>query len=296
MKDKETALCYKSTATDILGITVGEFDKLNIPVAETVDNPHHKSSRAYLYNRKLIQRYAKRRSIIRIRERLSLLRAKRESNKEANRVKMEMRLAKAEEIRRQEAERKAELAKQEEIKRHQDYSSKYLTLQDALPYAAKAMLNLNRFVKHEDCDRGTRASIYSLKNRFVKLLYHNGYLTGASKHILKTEEKECWSCGGTGIRDSGNDCNRCEGTGIYREAQDIIYVLLQFNINGTKYSWHQPGRLIDFDVTYTAPNADMPDIGVKPLEIPESQLSEASWLVKWVVEKWGKDIQLEKAG
>lgn len=283
MKDKETALCYKSTAIEMLGITVNEFDKLNLPVEDTVPNPHHKSSPAYLYNRKLIKRYAKRKSVAKIRAHLSLLRAKKEANRETNKVKRQKRLAKEEETRRLEAERQAEQARieterirQEEIKIRNEYSSKYHTLQNALPDAAEAMLSLNRYAKHlkyfEDCHE-ERHVIYNLKNRFVKLLYLNGYCSGAFRHIFKNNDEY-----GIGQNEISN-------------------VLFEFDINGKKYRWHQPEYLIDFEFKLTKSNVDTPYVvGAHAVDIQEKQLSEAKWLVKWVVEKWEQDVRLEKVG
>lgn len=80
-----------------------------------------------------------------------------------------------------------------------------------------------------------REPFYRLKDR---LLHRFGRLIGTEwQHIRKT----CWSCE-DGMRDDGDSCWKCGGTGIYQQT----WVLLQrWEIGGAIF--HRPVRRTPLD-------------------------------------------------
>jgi hypothetical protein len=83
---------------------------------------------------------------------------------------------------------------------------------------------------------------YELKNALVKYLYKSGYCI---ESILHYQDYECWSCGGSGEYYRGVTCYKCDGTGVYRR---VWHYAFRFNINGRRFSWHQPKDSVDFKV------------------------------------------------
>ncbi len=88
---------------------------------------------------------------------------------------------------------------------------------------------------------GQQDLIYRLKTRVLQVFCEKGYLTYST---LQKQTQECWDCGGTG-KDWGHICEKCDGTGIYRQHELIYFV---FEIGGTTYRWHQPKRLVTWHV------------------------------------------------
>lgn len=108
--------------------------------------------------------------------------------------------------------------------------------------AAEWMYRLNVFARstgrHSIVDQ-----VYELKNEFIKYLYQRGYCTEVKLHKQK---RECHACGGTGEYWTGEDCWKCDGTGVF--AWTRLYAF-RFDINGHRYAWHQLEKLIDYPVT-----------------------------------------------
>lgn len=107
-----------------------------------------------------------------------------------------------------------------------------------------AMFHLNHEVKSYPSRSEHAQVVYGFKNELIKWLYQNGYCVHVSK---ERQTFECWNCDGTGS-DGWNDyeyCDKCDGTGIYRE--HILYRFV-FEYNGRRYIWHQPSSLVTWDV------------------------------------------------
>lgn len=109
--------------------------------------------------------------------------------------------------------------------------------------AAEWMYRLNVFSRsigrHPITDQ-----VYTLKNDFLRYLYQHGYCTEVTMH---KQEFPCW---GTWDEGCGDDCPKCGGTGIFRTEK--LYAF-RFTVNGMKYAWHQPAKLIDYEVQLTDP-------------------------------------------
>lgn len=114
----------------------------------------------------------------------------------------------------------------------------------SLPQAAEWMWRLNVFARsagrHSIVDQ-----IYSLKNDLIQYLYQNGYSTEARLHQQK---RYCYSCDGTGEYWTGDDCWKCNGTGIFSITK--LYAF-RFDVSGRRYGWHQLEKLIDYPVELT---------------------------------------------
>jgi hypothetical protein len=86
-----------------------------------------------------------------------------------------------------------------------------------LAKTCEALFALNRLAKHLRAEDGTVSEIYSLKNRFIKLLYDRGHCVCA--HRARSPED------------------------IYDGITGKAYWAFRFLVAGTTYSWHQPWRL-----------------------------------------------------
>ena len=110
--------------------------------------------------------------------------------------------------------------------------------------AAEWMYRLNVFARSNG-RHPINEQIYDLKNVLIKYLYQHGYCVEVKQHIQK---KECWRCEGTGEYWTGDECWKCRGTGVFSKVE--LYAF-RFNIEGKRYAWHQPKRLVDYPVTLT---------------------------------------------
>lgn len=169
------------------------------------------------------------------------------------------------------------------------YKDKYTEDELALK-ASHAMFNLNRYCKHSTCTRPNKEEMYSLKDALLKKLFKNGYVVSAI-FLKDAIKKECFSCNGTGIYNSGyydDDCDydddddvcwKCNGTGIYYSQS---FWLLRFVVGGETFTWHTPQK-DGFD--YKEINADMLESDgnveqeVKPLNVPKAKLTELKRIV-----------------
>jgi len=171
------------------------------------------------------------------------------------------------------------------VRKPRDYApmfdKKYGHARNALQDAAMAMLNLNRYCKHDECSQIDNREIYAIKNRFVELLYQSGKCVSASRHVQDRTELECSRCGGCG-------CAKCDDSGTYREASTAIYYVLSFDIEGTRFTWHQPAEAVEFNVVTMGADTPMPKIMAKPLELDTGrfQKAKAKALVRWVIDNW----------
>lgn len=152
----------------------------------------------------------------------------------------------------------------------------------ALPAAAAAMYHLNRWAYHRHCPES--AVIYSLKTRFVHLLYDLGMCTDVS---IKEQHLPCWGdyyeppCV---FPDHPKGCHcscpRCGGTGVYRTYQLFRFV---FRVGTRHYVWHQPGQFVTWPVELTEPDVGEYK-GRGPDPLPEEEpIYPAMHLVSWVL-------------
>ncbi len=156
------------------------------------------------------------------------------------------------------------------------FEKKYSNAEAAVPYAAQAMFNLNRYAKHDSCANWNRKEIYQLKGKFIKLLYSHGYCEEVYRHHLSAGTKECWYCDGFG-------CASCKYRGDYLQ-KERSFLVFRFYIEEDIYSWHYPEDLIDFEVAEATKTRELNATEVKPLEISRQKLAGAKALVRWVTD------------
>lgn len=102
---------------------------------------------------------------------------------------------------------------------------------------ATAIFIANRLIKNHA--RSTKQKFYEVKDGFIRA-YQNCLTEG---RCARVERRYSRDCGGTGDRDYEDDCERCEGTGVYSERTLYCHY---FSISGRHYSFHsyeEPSRL-----------------------------------------------------
>lgn len=109
--------------------------------------------------------------------------------------------------------------------------------------AVEAMIALNIFARMSN-DRDKKEWIYELKNALVRSLYERGHCINGSKVIQRLR---CW---GTWNYDCDQLCQKCGGTGIYRE---IVLYRFTFDVGGRRITWHQPQDLVTWPVEKARP-------------------------------------------
>lgn len=108
---------------------------------------------------------------------------------------------------------------------------------------AAAVFTGNRLVKINSC-RNTRRRFYEVKDYWIR--DHQEHLTRG--RIARVETRKCWTCDGSGMAYdycfSGEDqCERCEGTGIYSERNLYLHEFLIEAMPFKFHSYTQPARL-----------------------------------------------------
>ena len=163
---------------------------------------------------------------------------------------------------------------------------------DALPGAAEAMFSLNRYAKYNSCTLDNRSEIYRLKNGLIQVLYSIGAAEQVHKHVVPMPMQRCRACEGADTWDSWQSdelgkCERCNGTGIYLEACNLVFVVFRFQVGDQAYSWHQPEDLLAFNPKFTA-NAEISGMSVeeRPLKMDIRKFADAKRLVGFVVDSW----------
>ncbi len=104
--------------------------------------------------------------------------------------------------------------------------------------AARALFKLNRHARASHADRD---NIHLLKNQLLRLFCQKLPYTARTQ----IQKRYCYSCDGTGEYWTGEECYHCGGTGVY--STNRLY-LFTFDVDGRKYSWHQPESLVDWPV------------------------------------------------
>ncbi|MCK6472706.1 MAG: hypothetical protein L6R28_13260 [Planctomycetes bacterium] len=208
-------------------------------------------------------------------------------------------IAALEQRRAKQAQAQAQRVKEATEADEREMVRKYPSWKDALPDAAAAMFNLNRFAKHRSCGAAQSSYIYCLKSRFVHLLYRIGCCEAAHLHLAQREGKVCYGCDGSGkpfyddeYDNSGCPCYRCNGSGWYKPPSTIELVYFRFLVGGKTYSWHQPKDSVSFECHLAEATSDwVPDRGEKALTISETQIPEAEKLVRFVLARADADAR-----
>lgn len=110
--------------------------------------------------------------------------------------------------------------------------------------AAEAMFDLNRHARIDGRTAETR-NIYHLKTQLIQLLYESGLCR--SVEYLR-QDMTCWGCMGDGVTYGEEDCQHCDGSGIY---QTHFLYKFTFYVDGQSYIWHQPASFVTWPVRLT---------------------------------------------
>lgn len=172
-------------------------------------------------------------------------------------------------------------------------TARYPHWQNALLPAAQAMFSLNRYAKWESCSPAHRREVYTLKNELVQLLYRQGCAVEVYRHTIKREKELCWDCGGDG-------CGRCNFSGYYHpRRKTLVYIAFWFQIEDQYFSWHQPERLVNWPVQFTAESArwEHDPENEKPIELKSTQFADVKALVRYVLDRAKENTgNLEESG
>jgi hypothetical protein len=166
---------------------------------------------------------------------------------------------------------------------------------NALPAACEAMFNLNRYTRHDTCSHANRTEILDLKTKLVEFLYKEERFTDrVEKLTRRLPEKTCFGCDGTGGDWSGEDCDRCGGSGVFAKARNVASYVFRFTVEGQSYTWMQPDRVMTFQPRVEETKADDGG-GPRELEtsltIPRAKLAEAKALVRYALVAAGADSE-----
>jgi len=133
-----------------------------------------------------------------------------------------------------------------------EFSKKYGRKERAFPDVTEALLSLNVYAKYHLRSKKSKDKIYSLKSKFLKILYQEGLVTNLYLLKLDIPEKVCSDCKGIGVfenqdyPDKPEDCVICIGTGIRTKAFTELLYVFEFHIKTKKYRLHQPYDKVDY--------------------------------------------------
>ena len=148
-----------------------------------------------------------------------------------------------------------------------------LTVSESIVLGCDALFRINRVAKRRNCS-DMRDNIYNMKNEWIRFLYCAGYCDRCVHHTVQVKEKSCYRCDGFGTDYSDDECWQCAGTGRFQEAEVLTYVLFSFDIEGIRYTWHQPIEDVNFvyGLTESQPSDFTPD-GPKVEMMPMGEIN-----------------------
>lgn len=166
------------------------------------------------------------------------------------------------------------------------FSRNYPGLNDVLLDACTALFNLNRYAKWPRCSRKNRNEIYELKNQVIALMYARGMADRVYLHKQLLPEKQCFRCDGIGQdKWTGDNCNRCDGTGVFMEPSEIDFVVFCFMVGAKPFSWHQPKELVTWEFEETHAPGVWETAEIKPLEMKRSSFAQGKDLVRYAIQR-----------
>lgn len=154
----------------------------------------------------------------------------------------------------------------------------------AIPAAASALFNLNRYTRYPTCSAAHRQAIQHLKAEFVSMLYALEQHTDRVVELQRPRDgKRCFSCNGDGDVE-GEACPKCDGTGWFVSPRlDILYAFT-FTISGLRYSWIVPegslGMVPDVEETRTESSFIRLEMS---MDLRPDQLAEAKAIVRFAL-------------
>jgi hypothetical protein len=213
-----------AAAAEKLGITSPQLLRIakarGVEPDKTYRNPHHRSGPpAALWAPKTLARLARTTDMKLARERTALLRTR-------------------DAYHALEYRRRAELEDARKSRRERKIMAYYGSPVAALPAACEAMFALNRYASHAKDD-----AIFALKTELVEHLYraeiYTDRVTRLTRHL---EGRRCFDCDGV-----EGDCDRCNGSGWYREPQTVASYLFEFTVAGRRFAWVLQDRAMSFE-------------------------------------------------
>lgn len=246
-------LIYKTTAANKLGISITQFNRLDIPVSKITRNPYGGDSYSSLYDPALIDSLMDHKEVVKLRERSEKAKKAFQNRKAKDYISI--------------------------------FDRKYDSIEEVRMEAANALFNLNRYTKHTSCSRQHKNEIYRLKYRLIESLYNEGFCTSCYLHKLKRPALECHYCGGTGYLLYGDRCMACWGTGILKEEKIISFVVFNFEIEGQSYCWHMPKEEVQFDFETTDNEGILNRTEVKEINLKKAKFKEAKEIIKYYLYK-----------
>jgi hypothetical protein len=169
------------------------------------------------------------------------------------------------------------------------FAARYVRREDALADACEALFNLNRYARHPTCSKPHREEVFKLKTRLVEHLYGLERFTDRVEKLTKhLSQKECSRCDGTGFA-RGDQCEKCDGTGVFAPARDVASYVFTFTVEGQRYTWMQPDRVMAFEPRVEATRVDdgKPRELDASLSIPRGKLAEAKALIRYALRNTG---------
>jgi len=158
-------------------------------------------------------------------------------------------------------------------------AARYGSPEAAIPDAAQALFNLNRYTRHRTCSEPHRDEILQLKARFIRMVYLRQKYTDRVEKLVRAVPEQACSCEGL-----QPNCEKCGETGVFREEQTVATYVFYFTIGDRTYCWMQRRDELDFSVQV---DETKPDDGHRgrdqTLNIPRKKLAEAKAIVAFAI-------------
>ena len=169
------------------------------------------------------------------------------------------------------------------IKRFQQFSRKYGSREKALKDVCDAMFSLNRHAKHRRCTEKHREIIYDLKSSLLRKLCAENRIDKIEIHTKYIPGKSCFRCDGSGFSVNGDPCDRCCGSGYYRFDDELIFYLFSLEVEGQRFSWHQPDKYVSWKLPFAAQQkgTDWSLGKVSAVPMPKRKFAIAKYLIRF---------------
>lgn len=270
---KRPVLYSTGAAAERLGLTQAKFRDLataaGIVPAKTYPNPHHRSTKAFLWAPADVRKLGKRKAV-----------------RDALAAKDTPRPVRG-------------TSYWDAV-----FTKRYGCPGAAVGDAAEALFEVNRYARTDACSKANTGEIHQLKREFIDLLVRMDRVDRVVRIAMSRPGKPCWGCGGTGDPTFGDDfdqgdgddeyvdgggtsggpgsCSRCGGSRWYRAPRVDYLLAIHVTVEGRSYSWVVPRESfpdLRVDEESTTPPRVALDVG--PLARPRT--AERKALIRWVV-------------
>ena len=177
-----------------------------------------------------------------------------------------------------EAERQAERRGRREKK----IAALYGVPSAALSAACEAMFALN---KHNAFERDP--DVFDLKSRLIEHLYRaERYTDRVEKLTRRLLGEPCFDCESHEYDENyqDGDCERCGGTGWYREPKEVASYVFEFTVADRRYCWIQPDFAMTFEPRVETTRADVgPRASAEPLALTHARKHGLMCIVRFAL-------------